>query len=70
MPTPGARRLTPDALGLTPDALGQTPNWLADQARQRPHAPAVIGAGATLTYAELDARATELAAELAGHGVA
>lgn len=55
---------------LTPDARRLTPDWLADQARQRPTAPAVITRVATLTYAELDARATALAETLTSAGVA
>ncbi len=36
--------------------------WLARAARERPHHPAVVAAGRSVTYAELDARAGELAA--------
>ncbi|WP_051851924.1 amino acid adenylation domain-containing protein [Streptomyces sp. NRRL F-5650] len=39
------------------------------QARRTPHAPAVTCAGTTLTYAELDHRADELAAHLSGSGI-
>ena len=55
---------------LTTDARRLTPDWLADQARQRPTAPAVITRVASLTYAELDARATALAETLTSAGVA
>ncbi len=41
---------------------------VAEQARRRPDAPAVVGAGAALTYGELDARADALAARLAERG--
>ena len=36
--------------------------WLARAARERPHHPAVAAGGRSVTYAELDARAGELAA--------
>ncbi|HEX2188309.1 MAG TPA: amino acid adenylation domain-containing protein [Longimicrobiaceae bacterium] len=42
---------------------------VAAQARRRPEAPAVVCGGAVLTYAELDARADALAAELRRRGV-
>ncbi len=72
MSTPDARHLTPDAGDLTPDArrLTPPPDWLAETARQRPKAPAVIARDAPLTYAQLDARASELAKRLAEHGIA
>jgi amino acid adenylation domain-containing protein len=38
------------------------------QARRMPHAPAVVFEGTTLTYAALNARATDLAAHLQAHG--
>ncbi|WP_410592315.1 non-ribosomal peptide synthase/polyketide synthase [Amycolatopsis sp. lyj-23] len=44
------------------------PELIADRARRTPDAPAVIG-GETLTYAELDARASRLARVLAGRGI-
>ncbi|MBL8095898.1 MAG: o-succinylbenzoate--CoA ligase [Anaerolineales bacterium] len=49
--------------------LAQPAHWLAEQARQRPDAPAVITRDATLTYAALEARVAVWAAELAGRGV-
>ena len=58
-----------NTLALTPDARRLTPDWLLDQARQRPAAPAVITRESTLTYAELDARASTLADALVGAGV-
>ncbi|GIJ48368.1 hypothetical protein Val02_52540 [Virgisporangium aliadipatigenens] len=41
----------------------------AEQVAARPDAPAVVHGDTVLTYRELDARATELAAALAAHGV-
>jgi amino acid adenylation domain-containing protein len=45
------------------------PQAFAAQAARTPHAPAVVFAGRTLTYAELDARANQLAHLLQAHGV-
>ena len=42
---------------------------LAEQARQRPDAPAVLFGGETCSYAELDRRVARMAAQLAGAGV-
>ncbi|HEX2187714.1 MAG TPA: condensation domain-containing protein, partial [Longimicrobiaceae bacterium] len=42
---------------------------VAEQARRRPEAPAVVCGDAVLTYADLDARADALAAELRRRGV-
>ncbi|MFE6665134.1 amino acid adenylation domain-containing protein [Streptomyces sp. NPDC057697] len=56
---------------------GATPPWphdasipevFAEQVRARPDAPAVVDAGRTLTYAELDARSDRLAGLLRGRG--
>ncbi|MGV2921591.1 amino acid adenylation domain-containing protein, partial [Streptomyces alfalfae] len=46
------------------------PALLAEQVRRTPDAVAVTDRGATLTYRELDARVTALAARLRGRGVA
>ncbi|MET0396779.1 MAG: amino acid adenylation domain-containing protein, partial [Longimicrobiaceae bacterium] len=45
------------------------PRLLAEQAARTPDSPAVSGAGESLTYAELDARATRLADALRALGV-
>ena len=42
---------------------------LAEQARQRPDAPAVLFGGETCSYAELDGRVARMAGQLAGAGV-
>ncbi|MEO5680212.1 MAG: amino acid adenylation domain-containing protein [Acidimicrobiales bacterium] len=42
---------------------------IEDQVRRTPDAPAVVGGGASLTYAELDARAEDLAGRLRRLGV-
>ncbi|MGW0548746.1 amino acid adenylation domain-containing protein [Streptomyces altiplanensis] len=41
---------------------------LAEQVRHRPGSPALVHAGRTLTYAELDLRSHRLARHLTGHG--
>jgi O-succinylbenzoic acid--CoA ligase len=46
------------------------PNWLAQRAALTPHRPALILAGETLTFAELDARASCVDHLLAGAGIA
>ncbi|MEW5929248.1 MAG: amino acid adenylation domain-containing protein [Gemmatimonadota bacterium] len=45
------------------------PRLFAEQAARTPDAPAVSGGGHTLTYAELDARSSRLAASLRARGV-
>ncbi|MFE0152287.1 amino acid adenylation domain-containing protein [Nonomuraea sp. NPDC059007] len=59
-------------LGSGAPVAGPTPRLeelIAAQARRTPRAPAVITPGDVLTYAELDARAGELAGELRERGV-
>jgi amino acid adenylation domain-containing protein len=46
-----------------------TPNRVAEQARLRPTAPALVAGSATLTYGELDRRANQLAHHLQSLGV-
>src|SRR5260370_37217818 len=41
----------------------------AEQAARTPHAEAVVGAGESISYAELDARSSEIGARLRGAGV-
>ncbi len=53
-----------------PEARRPPSDWLADQARQRPDAPAVVSRALTLTYAELAARVAELADALSAQGIA
>src|ERR1700722_1468259 len=45
------------------------PQLVGEQARLRPDAPALVAASTTLTYAELDRRANQLAYHLQGLGV-
>ncbi|XNL25042.1 amino acid adenylation domain-containing protein [Longispora sp. K20-0274] len=47
----------------------RVPELFAAQARRRPHSPAVVCAGRTLTYAEVDERSEALAGTLAARGV-
>jgi o-succinylbenzoate---CoA ligase len=44
-------------------------DWLTSAARARPDHPAVLASGAAVTYAELDARAVQVARRLAAQGV-
>jgi o-succinylbenzoate---CoA ligase len=44
-------------------------DWLTTAARSRPHHPAVVARGRTVTYAELDRRASAVARRLAAQGV-
>jgi amino acid adenylation domain-containing protein/non-ribosomal peptide synthase protein (TIGR01720 family) len=59
------------ALNATSAPVPTTPihELIAEQARRTPDADAVTLAGATLSYAELDQRANQLAHLLRGHGV-
>ncbi|MET7389882.1 amino acid adenylation domain-containing protein [Streptomyces sp. NPDC005529] len=53
----------------TVPATATLPELLAAQSARTPDAPAVIHAGTTLTYRQLDERAAHLAAHLRDHGV-
>ncbi|MFD6397493.1 amino acid adenylation domain-containing protein [Nocardia sp. NPDC060249] len=52
-----------------PEPEHTLPELFAAQVRRAPDAVAVVGAGARLTYGELDCRAAALAAEIAAYGI-
>ncbi|GID33102.1 non-ribosomal peptide synthetase [Paractinoplanes brasiliensis] len=58
------------AIGPVPRTSGGTlPELFTAQARRTPDAPAVLAGGRSLTYRELDARASHLAGELIRRGI-
>ncbi|TQN27790.1 non-ribosomal peptide synthase protein (TIGR01720 family)/amino acid adenylation domain-containing protein [Haloactinospora alba] len=64
--TGGAEAAVDTAPGVPHRTLG---DLLAEQARARPDAPALVGAEGTVTFAELDERAARLAGYLRDQGV-
>ncbi|HST58210.1 MAG TPA: amino acid adenylation domain-containing protein, partial [Longimicrobium sp.] len=71
LPDEEARRILAFGGGSSRDGTGDAPVHLlfAEQAARTPAAPALLFAGESLTYAELDARAGRLATELRSRGV-
>jgi amino acid adenylation domain-containing protein len=71
LPAEEAHAVLAHGSGPARDAAGDAPahHLFAAQAARTPHAPAVRSAGESLTYAELDARASRLACRLRGRGV-
>ncbi|HEX6751683.1 MAG TPA: amino acid adenylation domain-containing protein [Longimicrobium sp.] len=71
LPDEEARQILAFGGGSARDGTGDAPVHLlfAEQAARTPNAPAILSAGESLTYAELDARAERLARRLRGLGV-
>ncbi|HEX9935824.1 MAG TPA: amino acid adenylation domain-containing protein, partial [Longimicrobium sp.] len=71
LPSEEARTLLAYGSGPERDGTGDAPvhRLFAEQAARTPNALAVLFAGESLTYAELDARADRLATELGSRGV-
>ncbi len=72
LPAEEVRAILAHGSGPARDTAGDAPahHLFAAQAARTPDAPAVRFAGESLTYAELDARASRLARRLRGRGVA